>query len=89
MKAYATESVYHGCDEMRQSCGGAGFLLSSGIADWWGDIAPYPTFEGVNVVMFQQSSRLLFKGAKKVRAGKKPHEFFSYLAKVEATQEAG
>ena len=35
MKALATSIVYHGVDELRQSCGGAGFLLASGIADWW------------------------------------------------------
>ena len=56
-------------------------MLSSGIADWWGEIAPFPTFEGVNVVMFQQSSRLLLKNAKKLAAGKKPVDFFDYLLK--------
>ena len=55
-------------------------MLSSGIADWWSDIAPYPTFEGVNPVMFQQCSRMLLKNAKRVAKGKKPAEFFSYLA---------
>jgi acyl-CoA oxidase len=33
MKAIATDMVYVGADELRQCCGGAGFLLSSGIAD--------------------------------------------------------
>ena len=79
IKAFSTEKCYSGCDEMRQACGGAGFLLSSGVADWWGDLAPYPTFEGVNTVMFQQSSRLLFKSMKKVKKGKKPIELFEYL----------
>ena len=80
-KAYSTETSYYGIDKLRQACGGAGFLLSSGLADWWGDIAPYPTFEGVNVVMFQQSSRMLFKNVKKVRAGKTPRGLFAYLGK--------
>ena len=61
VKSLATEMCYNGLDEMRQACGGAGFLLSSGIADWWSDIAPYPTFEGTNPVMAQQAVRLLFK----------------------------
>jgi len=43
--------AYNGLDEMRQACGGAGFLLSAGLGDWWGDIAPFPTFEGANTVM--------------------------------------
>jgi len=53
VKSFATEMCYVGMDEMRQSCGGAGFLLTSGISDWWGDIAPYPTYEGVNAVLAQ------------------------------------
>ena len=73
---------YVGLDEMRQACGGAGFLLSSGIADWWADIAPFPTFEGVNPVMVQQASRLIFKQADKVAKNKKPLEFFAYLVET-------
>jgi len=51
MKALMTDYAYNGIDTLRQSCGGAGFTLASGIADNWMDIAPYSTFEGVNVVM--------------------------------------
>jgi len=53
MKALGTEMVYVGVDELRQACGGAGFLLSSGIADSWMEAAPFPTYEGVNVIMYQ------------------------------------
>ena len=53
MKALATEMAYVGSDELRQACGGAGFLSSSGIADMWAEQAPFPTYEGVNVVMYQ------------------------------------
>jgi len=65
-KALFTELCYVGVDELRQACGGAGWLLSSGIADWWGEQGPFPTFEGVNVIMYQQSSRMLLKQAAKV-----------------------
>ena len=80
VKSFATEMCYVGIDEMRQACGGAGFLLTSGISDQWSDIAPFPTFEGVNPVMAQQSSRLIFKNAKRVAKSKKPDKLFSYLA---------
>ncbi len=53
MKALVTDFCYVGLDELRQACGGAGFLLSSGIADWWAEAAPFPTYEGVNVIMYQ------------------------------------
>jgi len=84
MKATATEMSYIGLDEMRQSCGGAGFLLSSGIANIWAEQAPVTTFEGVNVVMFQQSARLLLKNCTKVNGGKQPQPYFAYLATHEA-----
>ena len=73
MKAFSTDLVYIGCDELRQACGGAGFMLSSGIADWWAEAAAFPTFEGVNTVMYQQSSRLLLKQITMVAQGKTPH----------------
>ena len=80
VKSMATEMCYVGLDEMRQSCGGAGFLLSSGIADQWSDAAPFPTFEGVNPVMAQQASRFIFKNFKRISKGKKPNdELFNYL----------
>ena len=43
--------MYKGVDELRQACGGAGWLMSSGIADIWAEQGPFPTFEGVNVVL--------------------------------------
>lgn len=76
MKALATETTYTGVDELRQACGGSGWLMSSGIADMWAEQGPFPTYEGVNVVMYQQSSRMLLKQAQKVKSGKAPHEFF-------------
>ena len=80
---------YFGLDEMRQACGGAGFLLSSGIADHWVDIAPFPTFEGSNPVMINQASRLIFKNIKKVFNGKTPKGHFEYLAKIDELLLAG
>lgn len=83
MKALATDMSYNGCDELRQACGGAGFLNSSGIADVWAEQGPFPTFEGVNVIMYQQSSRMLLKQATRVKNGKAPTDFFAYLGKME------
>lgn len=79
IKAIATSYAYTGIDELRQACGGAGFTLASGIADIWQDIAPYSTFEGVNVVMAQQSSRYVLKQAKKAAKGQECTGFFSYI----------
>jgi len=65
IKAISIEMVYKGVDELRQSCGGAGFLMSSGICEGWCDYSPLSTLEGVNVLMAQQSARYLFKQYKK------------------------
>jgi len=35
IKSIATAMTYEGMDELRQSCGGAGFLQSSLIAEIW------------------------------------------------------
>jgi len=61
IKNTATTYSYFGIDELRQACGGAGFLLSSKIADIWSDWSPTVTFEGTNVVMAQQSARYVLK----------------------------
>jgi len=53
IKAIGTDVAYKGMDELRQACGGAGFSLASGMVEQWGDFAPSPTYEGVNVVMAQ------------------------------------
>lgn len=83
MKALATDMCYVGIDELRQACGGVGWLLQSGIADMWAEQGPFPTFEGVNVIMYQQSSRMLLKQMGRVLAGKVPNDFFAYLADIE------
>ena len=83
LKALAAEYAYLGVDEMRQSCGGAGFLQSSGICAMWEDVAPYSTYEGVNVVMYQQSSRYLFKQVAKVAKNKKCTGYFAYINDID------
>ena len=71
MKAIATEMQYKGTDECRQACGGVGYHVASGLPTFFADYASFITFEGVNVLMLQQSSRYLFKQIKQARAGKK------------------
>lgn len=83
LKAICAEFVYVGVDALRQSCGGMGFLSNSGFVELWETITPYPTYEGVNVVMLQQSSRMLLKNAARVASGKKCKDFFEYLNHTE------
>jgi hypothetical protein len=53
--------------------------LASGIADGWGDVAPYVTLEGVNTVMFQQCTRKLIKEITNTQKGKKSGGYFDYI----------
>lgn len=58
--------------------------MSGGLAQIWVDQAPMVTFEGVNTVMLQQSSRYIFKQVKKVQNGKKATRYFSYINDLDA-----
>lgn len=51
MKSICTDMSYRGCDELRSSCGGAGYHYSSGVANAFGEHSVLSTFEGVNVLM--------------------------------------
>ncbi len=50
-KACFTEFSYKGTDELRQSVGGVGYHVASGLVTGFADHANMPTFEGVNVIM--------------------------------------
>lgn len=53
MKALCTDMSYKGTDECRQSAGGYGFHLASGLVTGFTEHAVMPTFEGVNVILYQ------------------------------------
>jgi len=50
-KSISTDMMYKGLDEMRSSCGGAGYHVASGMVSIFVDQAPFSTFEGVNTLM--------------------------------------
>ena len=51
-KAYCTDYAYASMDQLRQACGGAGFLMASGLPFNFVNNAPLVTYEGVNVIMY-------------------------------------
>lgn len=61
LKSITTEMSYRGTDELRSSCGGAGYHIASGLVNNFTDNAPLSTFEGVNTLMSQQSARFIIK----------------------------
>ena len=83
LKAYCSDYAYSAMDNLRLACGGAGFLMASGLPFNFLNSAPLVTYEGVNVIMYQQSSRLLLKEAAKIAKGKKLDGLLSYLNETE------
>lgn len=51
LKAQFTQMTYEGVDIVRQSCGGAGFHVWSGLPQIFSDWSPNVTLEGDNTVM--------------------------------------
>ena len=70
LKSIYSQSCYDGLDQIRLSCGGAGY-------------SPVPTYEGDNTVMAQQSLNYLQKKLKQIKAGKKATGVLSYLNNID------
>eukprot|EP00347_Sterkiella_histriomuscorum_P006528 403352422 len=81
-KAVYSRITYDATDDIRQSCGGAGFLHWSGLPSHQQEYSPNPTFEGDNTVMSQQAARLILKNFKQLMKGKKVTGYFSYLNNI-------
>jgi len=57
MKAFASEIACEAAETCRRSCGGHGFLMTSGIADIVLDLFGSVTYEGENTVLYLQTAR--------------------------------
>lgn len=79
-KAYMSDESMAMLEILRQSCGGAGFLKSSGFYQIYDKLMPFPTFEGVNVILFHQNAKLMLKQAKAALKSKPLHPLFAHFA---------
>lgn len=85
LKAWSTESASNGVEDARKMCGGHGYMLISGLPDIVSSVTAMATFEGENIVMWQQVAMYLMKGLaanelpvgmaymNNYRPGSKPH----------------
>jgi len=82
LKAYATQVAFDGAEDVRKCTGGYGYSVLSGFPAIVGSLAPMPTLEGENYVMYQQTARYLMKAARAANAGRgsELHEGVAYLA---------
>jgi|LauGreDrversion4_2_1035121.scaffolds.fasta_scaffold143791_3 acyl-CoA oxidase len=83
LKSIYSQSCYDGLDQIRQSCGGAGYSAHSLLPQLYADYSPVPTYEGDNTVMAQQSLNYLQKKLKQIKAGKKATGVLSYLNNID------
>ena len=70
LKGLCCDDASTGIEELRKTCGGAGYLLASGIAQLELDYKWRSTAEGDTVVMLLQTARYLIKAADQARQGK-------------------
>eukprot|EP01094_Clydonella_sp_ATCC50884_P002425 TRINITY_DN11854_c0_g1_i1.p1 TRINITY_DN11854_c0_g1~~TRINITY_DN11854_c0_g1_i1.p1 ORF type:complete len:697 (+),score=224.04 TRINITY_DN11854_c0_g1_i1:275-2092(+) len=61
LKSLCSTLTLDGIEECRRSCGGHGFLLSSGLPQLYTSYMPMFTAEGDNYLLTQQSARFLLK----------------------------
>jgi acyl-CoA oxidase len=74
LKSELTMEAALGIEDLRKSCGGHGYLMSSGIAPLAVDFTgPNATAEGDPIVLFLQTARFLVKEFRAARAGKPVH----------------
>lgn len=69
LKGYCCNATAIGLEELRKCCGGAGYLLASGIAPLVADYKWRATAEGDTTVMLLQTARYLMKAAADAAAG--------------------
>lgn len=86
-KAFYTWMVQKGLEEWRQSWGGAGYLLASGLPSLVSDYTVQVTYEGDNTVMAQQWARFLVKSLGKLMKGKTLKGWVNYLNRVQEISE--
>ncbi|ORZ25277.1 hypothetical protein BCR42DRAFT_363335 [Absidia repens] len=77
LKSLTTTMAVAAIEECRRACGGHGYLLSSGLGQFYQDYLPKATWEGDNYLLTQQTARYLLKTFRSVRAGKNFDKNFS------------
>ena len=88
LKAYTTQVAHDGAEDARKCCGGFGYSEMSGLPMILSTIAPLPTLEGENYVMYQQTARYLVKGVQAIQQNQPVDSALSYL-RLPTTEQCG
>jgi acyl-CoA oxidase len=79
LKAVCTNEATQAVQTCRLSCGGHGYLNSSGFNDIYGSVTAAQTYEGENTVLFLQTARYLMKAWKQALNGEQLTPTVAYL----------
>jgi len=82
LKVWATMYAHDSMEDMRKSCGGQGFLRSSGLGDIVTNFGVAVTGEGEQVILSMQAARYVIKAVKEVKAGRPVAGTVTYLEEV-------
>mmetsp|Transcript_28734 Transcript_28734/g.51136 ORF Transcript_28734/g.51136 Transcript_28734/m.51136 type:complete len:644 (-) Transcript_28734:26-1957(-) len=89
LKALYSNTLLDELEICRQSCGGHGFSLFSGLPSMFTGQAPSVTYEGDNTVMLQQCGNSLLKSIRGALKGKALPEELQYLATTDIGSKCG
>lgn len=70
LKVASTVAAHNHLEECRRDCGGQGFLIASGVADFQRSFGVASTGEGDRTILHLQVARFLIKAARSARTGK-------------------
>lgn len=79
LKAVCTNEATQAVQTCRLSCGGHGYLNSSGFNDIYGSVTAAQTYEGENTVLFLQTARYLIKAWNQAQTGEQLTPTVAYL----------
>ncbi len=79
LKAYATRTAADGAEDARKCCGGQGYSVLSGLPDIVAVVTPQCSWEGDNIVLYQQTARFLMDCLHSIHQGKDTHPSMSYI----------
>ncbi|CAH3158358.1 unnamed protein product [Pocillopora meandrina] len=81
LKAFATSTAMRHTETCRLACGGHGYLLYSGLPDFYAVLNASCTYEGDNDVLYLQVARYLVKIASQVQEGKTLPPSLKYMSR--------
>lgn len=85
LKSLTSQIATHGCEDLRKTCGGNGYLLNSGLAALCCDYLWQVTAEGDMIILALSTARHITTTINNILKGKKVSGVFEYLNVIDST----